>query len=127
PKLREAIAEALVREGMRYDPENEIVVTCGSIEAISATLLALLQPGDEVLVPSPSYPSYVEAIRMAGGSPRFVPLVEEENFALDPTPSSAPSRDGPWRCSSATPTILRAPSIRARSSSGWSRWPSATT
>jgi aspartate/methionine/tyrosine aminotransferase len=83
PKLREAIAEALVREGMRYDPENEIVVTCGSIEAISATLLALLQPGDEVLVPSPSYPSYVEAIRMAGGSPRFVPLVEEENFALD--------------------------------------------
>jgi aminotransferase len=83
PKLREAIAEALVREGMRYDPENEIVVTCGSIEAISATLLAILQPGDEVLVPSPSYPSYVEAIRMAGGSARFVPLVEEENFALD--------------------------------------------
>jgi aminotransferase len=83
PKLREAIAEALVRDGMRYDPENEIVVTCGSIEAISATLLAALEPGDEVLVPSPSYPSYVEAIRMAGGSPRFVPLVEEENFALD--------------------------------------------
>ncbi len=83
PKLREAIAEALLREGMRYDPENEIVVTCGSIEAISAALLAALEPGDEVLVPSPSYPSYVEAIRMAGGSPRFVPLVEEQNFALD--------------------------------------------
>ncbi len=83
PKLREAIAEALVRDGMRYDPENEIVVTCGSIEAISATLLAALEPGDEVLVPSPSYPSYVEAIRMAGGSPRFLPLVEEQNFALD--------------------------------------------
>ncbi|MET0151985.1 MAG: aminotransferase class I/II-fold pyridoxal phosphate-dependent enzyme [Candidatus Binatia bacterium] len=83
PKLREAIAEALLRDGMRYDPENEIVVTCGSIEAISATLLAALEPGDEVLVPSPSYPSYVEAIRMAGGSPRFVPLVEEQNFALD--------------------------------------------
>jgi aminotransferase len=84
PKLREAIAQALLAEGMRYDPENEIIVTCGSIEAISATLLAALEPGDEVIVPSPSYPSYVEAIRMAGGVPCFLPLVEEENFALDP-------------------------------------------
>jgi aminotransferase len=84
PKLREAIAEALLREGMRYDPENEIVVSCGSIEAISATLLAAVEPGDEVIVPSPSYPSYVEAIRMAGGVPRFAPLLEEQNFALDP-------------------------------------------
>ncbi|MBI2963867.1 MAG: aminotransferase class I/II-fold pyridoxal phosphate-dependent enzyme [Deltaproteobacteria bacterium] len=84
PKLREAIAEALLREGMRYDPETEIIVTCGSIEAISATLLAAIEPGDEVIVPSPSYPSYVEAIRMAGGVPRFVPLREEQNYARDP-------------------------------------------
>lgn len=83
PKLREAIAEALLREGMRYDPETEIIVSCGSIEAISATLLAAIEPGAEVIVPSPSYPSYVEAIRMAGGVPRFVPLIEEQNFALD--------------------------------------------
>lgn len=84
PKLREAIAEALLRDGMRYDPENEIIVSCGSIEAISATLLAAVEPGAEVIVPSPSYPSYVEAIRMAGGTPRFLPLIEERNFALDP-------------------------------------------
>ena len=83
PKLREAIAEALVAGGMRYDPENEIIVSCGSIEAISATLLAAIEPGDEVILPSPSYPSYVEVIRMAGGVPRFLPLVEEQNFALD--------------------------------------------
>jgi len=83
PNLREAIAEALARAGMRYDPDNEIIVTCGSIEAISATLLAAVEPGGEVLLPSPSYPSYVEAIRIAGGVPRFVPLVEEDNFALD--------------------------------------------
>jgi aminotransferase len=83
PKLREAIAEALILGGMRYDPENEIIVSCGSIEAISATLLAALEPGAEVIVPSPSYPSYVEAIRMAGGAPRFVSLLEEKNFALD--------------------------------------------
>jgi aspartate/methionine/tyrosine aminotransferase len=85
PKLREAIAEAIAQAGMRYDPDNEIIVTCGSIEAISATLLAALEPGCEVLLPSPSYPSYVEAIRIAGGVPRFVPLVEENNFALDLT------------------------------------------
>ena len=84
PKLREAIAEALRADGMRYDPETEIIVSCGSIEAISATLLAAVEPGDEVIVPTPSYPSYLEAVRMAGGVPRFVPLVEEENFALDP-------------------------------------------
>ncbi len=83
PKLREAIAESLREDGMRYDPENEIIVTCGSIEAISATLIASTEPESEVIVPSPSYASYVEAIRMAGGVPRFVPLVEEQNFALD--------------------------------------------
>ena len=84
PKLRELISEALVRDGMRYDPDGEIVVTCGAIEAISATLLAVLEPGDEVILPSPSYASYVEAIRIARGVPKFVPLLEEENFALDP-------------------------------------------
>lgn len=83
PKLREAIAERLLESRMRYDPQNEIIVSCGSIEAISATLLAALEPGAEVIVPSPSYPSYVEAIRMAGGTPKFVPLAEEDNFALD--------------------------------------------
>lgn len=85
PKLREAIAEALDDDGMPYDPDTEIIVTCGSIEAITATLLAAVEPGCEVLLPSPSYPSYVEAIRIAGGVPRFVPLVEEQNFALDLT------------------------------------------
>ncbi len=84
PKLREAIAETLLGEGMRYDPESEIIVTCGAIEAIAATLLAALEPGDEVILPSPTYASYPEVIRMAGGVPRYVPLLEEENFALDP-------------------------------------------
>lgn len=83
PKLREMIAEALLREGMRYDPESEVIVSCGAIEAISATLLAALDPGDEVILPSPSYPSYREAILIAGGVPVYVPLVEEDNFALD--------------------------------------------
>lgn len=83
-ELREAIAEALAEDGMTYDPETEIIVSCGAIEGISATLLAALEPGQEVILPSPCYASYAEVIRMAGGVPRFVPLVEEDNFDLDP-------------------------------------------
>jgi len=82
-ELRELVAEHLGREGMRYDPDGEILITAGSIEGIAATLLALTNPGDEVILPSPSYASYQEVIRMAGCEPRFVPLDEERNFDLD--------------------------------------------
>src|SRR4029450_4274444 len=54
------------------------------IEAIAASLLALVEPGDEVLVVSPTYASYIPAIRLAGAIPRFVPLAEDANFDLDP-------------------------------------------
>jgi len=84
PRLRESIAETLGNEGMAYDPDGEIVVTAGSIEAIAASLLALVEPGDEVLVVSPTYASYIPAIRLAGAVPRFVPLAEDANFDLDP-------------------------------------------
>src|SRR6185369_335961 len=84
PQLREAIADALLADGMRYDPDGEILVTVGSIEAIAATLLATVDEGDEVLVVSPTYASYLPAIRLAGGVPRFVPLNEDANFDLDP-------------------------------------------
>jgi aminotransferase len=84
PVLREAIAEALTRDGMSYDPDREILVTVGSIEAIAATLLAHIDEGDEVLVVSPTYASYLPAIRLAGGVPRWVPLDEDAHFDLDP-------------------------------------------
>ncbi|HVN87352.1 MAG TPA: aminotransferase class I/II-fold pyridoxal phosphate-dependent enzyme [Candidatus Binatia bacterium] len=84
PQLRELIAESLWREDMRYDPDGEIIVTCGAIEAVTATLLATINPGDEVLVMSPTYTSYLPAIRLAGGVPRFVALDEDANFDLNP-------------------------------------------
>ncbi len=84
PALREAIAEALASDGMLYDPDREILVTVGSIEAIAATLLAHIDEGDEVLVVSPTYASYLPAIRLAGGVPRWVPLNEDAHFDLDP-------------------------------------------
>lgn len=83
PQLRELIAESLLRDGMHYDPDNEIIVTCGSIEGIASTLLTLTQPGDEVILPTPSYASYQEVVRMAGCIPRFAALHEEDNFAFD--------------------------------------------
>lgn len=83
PELRELIAESLLREGMHYDADSEIIVTCGSIEGIASTLLTLTQPGDEVILPSPSYASYQEVVRMAGCTPRFAALREEQNFAFD--------------------------------------------
>lgn len=84
PQLREMIAESLRADGMTYDPDGEILVTCGAIEAISATLLSHVEPGDEVIVASPTYASYLPAIRIAGAEPRFVPLNEDANFDLDP-------------------------------------------
>ena len=83
PQLREYIAESLLREAMHYDPDQEIIVSSGSIEALAATLLALTQPGDEIILPSPSYASYQEVVRIAGCTPRFAPLREEQNFAFN--------------------------------------------
>ena len=84
PELRELIAETLRRDGLHYDPDGEVLVTCGAIEAVTATLLASVGPGDEVLLASPTYASYLPAVRLTGAAPRFVPLDEDANFDLDP-------------------------------------------
>ncbi|MCP4693193.1 MAG: aminotransferase class I/II-fold pyridoxal phosphate-dependent enzyme [Desulfobacterales bacterium] len=79
-ELREEIALSLQSENISYDPESEILVTAGSIEGITATILALTEPGDEVMLPSPSYASYLSAIYLAKCTPRYVELDEENNF-----------------------------------------------
>jgi aminotransferase len=82
-ELREVITQKLEEENKFYDFEEEVVVTAGSIEAITATMLAILSPGDEVLVPDPTYTSYQPAIKVAGGVPVFVPLDEKRHWAFD--------------------------------------------
>lgn len=82
-ELREVITQKLEKENKFYDFEEEVIVTAGSIEAITATMLAILSPGDEVLVPDPTYTSYQPAIRVAGGRPVFVPLDEKNHWAFD--------------------------------------------
>lgn len=83
PELREMIEVELSRSGMFYDWEKEILVTAGSIEAITASILALADPGDEIIIPEPTYTSYREAIVLAGCKPVFVPLDEDRGWAFD--------------------------------------------
>ncbi|AXI80427.1 pyridoxal phosphate-dependent aminotransferase [Peterkaempfera bronchialis] len=67
PELRTAIAEHQQRfHGLAYDPDTEVLVTAGATEAIAAALLALLEPGDEVIALEPFYDSYAACIAMAG-------------------------------------------------------------
>ena len=82
-ELREAVEVDLAKRGIYYDFENEILITAGAIEAISATLLAVLGEGEEVLIPDPTYTSYQEAIKNAKGIPVFIPLDEENNWSFD--------------------------------------------
>ncbi|MBB3675048.1 pyridoxal phosphate-dependent aminotransferase [Modestobacter versicolor] len=75
PDLRAAIAEHHRRfTGLGYDPADEVLVTAGATEALTAALIALLEPGDEVVLFEPMYDSYAAAVAMAGGVLRPVPL-----------------------------------------------------
>jgi len=84
PELRETIEEKLAEEKMYYDFEKEIIATCGSIEGITASLIAIINnKKNQVILFSPSYASYTEAVKVAGGEPIFVNLIEESGWRID--------------------------------------------
>ena len=84
PELRRAVADHQCSwYGMQIDPDREVVVTTGATEAVAAALLALVDPGDEVIVLEPYYDSYPAGIALAGGVRRAVPL-RAADFRLDP-------------------------------------------
>ena len=84
PALRLAIAEKYRRwYDMDIDPDREITVTCGATEAMAAVFLALINPGDEVIVFEPFYENYGPDAILAGAKPVFVPL-EGPEWTLDP-------------------------------------------
>jgi len=75
PELRQAVAHANQRfYGLDIDPATEVVVTSGATEAITASLMALLNPGDEVVLIEPLYDTYLPVVRMLGAIPRLVRL-----------------------------------------------------
>ena len=83
--LRAAVAEHQQRFwGLTFDPDTEVLITAGATEAVAATLLALLEVGDEVIVFEPYYDSYAACIAMAGAQRRCVTLRPPDySFALD--------------------------------------------
>src|SRR5207245_1948341 len=83
PELREAIAEDVGRtRGVEVSPE-QVVVTPGGKPIMFFTILALIDPGDEVIYPDPGFPIYESMIRYIGGTPVPVRLLEERDFVLD--------------------------------------------
>ena len=83
PELREVIAELVSRTRGISVSEQNVVVTPGGKPILFFPLLALLEPGDEVLYPNPSFPIYESVIRYCGATPLPLPLVEERGFSLD--------------------------------------------
>ena len=70
------------RQGLTYDYNSEVMVTVGGSEAIDIALRAMLNPGEEVLIPQPSYVSYVPCTVLAGGKPVIIELEEKDDFRL---------------------------------------------
>lgn len=82
-ELREEINSYLTRRcNVSYDPKSEIIITVGGSEAIDIGLRAMLDPGDEVLIPQPSYVSYEPCTILAGGKPVIIELKNENEFRL---------------------------------------------
>jgi len=83
PELREKIAKKLKeKNGIDRNPEDEILITVGVSEALDLAIRAILDPGDEVIVPDPSYVSYKPNIWFAYGNPVAVPTTEENEFRI---------------------------------------------
>ncbi len=83
--LRRAIADYLDRRfALTYDPAGEILVTVGGSEAIDLTMRALIEPGDEVIVPTPSFVCYGPLVELCHGKPVYLECRAEDNFKLTP-------------------------------------------
>ena len=82
-ELRTELAKHLdSRFGLTYNPDNEILITVGVSEALDLAMRAILNPGDEVIMPDPCYVAYPASVSLAGGVPVQVPTTEENNFEI---------------------------------------------
>ncbi|MBR6806756.1 MAG: aminotransferase class I/II-fold pyridoxal phosphate-dependent enzyme [Clostridia bacterium] len=83
PQLREAISDYLNRRfSLTYDPKTEVIVTVGGSEAIDLAMRALIEPGDEVIIPLPAFVCYAPICELCGGKPVFINTKEENRFKL---------------------------------------------
>jgi aminotransferase len=83
PELREAVSRHLAsRYSVKYDPAKELLITVGVSEALDLAMRAVLDPGDEVIMPDPCYVSYSPCVAMAGGKPVMVPTFLAQGFEM---------------------------------------------
>ncbi|MCK5773341.1 MAG: aminotransferase class I/II-fold pyridoxal phosphate-dependent enzyme, partial [Thermoplasmata archaeon] len=73
PELRRSISEKLHRINHIDSTEDEIIVTVGAIEGLAASVMAVIDPGDEVIFPIPTYSTHIRQVQLASGNPVFVP------------------------------------------------------
>lgn len=84
-KLRETIAEYTAKKyGVQYEPNNEILVTVGGSEAIDMSIRAIVNAGEEVIIPQPSYVCYEPIVKMVGGIPVIIETKAENQFKITP-------------------------------------------
>jgi aminotransferase len=83
PALVEEIVKKLKRDNNIEAKTSEVIITVGAIEGLAATVTALIDPGDEVIFPSPTYSTHINQVILASGKPVFVPTIEEKGFILD--------------------------------------------
>lgn len=84
PELTRAVAAKLKRDNNIDCAANQVVVSCGGKHSLALALQTLLNPGDEVVIPSPFWLSYPEMVRVAGGTPRFIATTWRDNFKITP-------------------------------------------
>jgi aminotransferase len=82
-ELREEIVKKLKRDNNIGANVSQLMVTVGAVEGLSAAVMASIDPGDEVILPSPTYSTHIRQVVIASGKPVFVPTIEEEGFMLD--------------------------------------------
>jgi aminotransferase len=82
-ELREEISKKLERDNHIIADISELIITVGAIEGLAASVMAVIDPGDEVILPTPTYSTHIRQVLLASGRPVMVPLIEEKGFAWD--------------------------------------------
>jgi len=81
--LRKEVIKKLKRDNNIDADVSQLLVTIGAVEGLSAAIMALIDPGDEIILPSPTYSTHISQVILASGKPVLVPTIEEEGFILD--------------------------------------------
>jgi len=82
-ELRQEIVKKLKRDNNINADISQLLITVGAIEGLAAAVMAIIDPGDEVILPTPTYSTHIRQVQIASGRPVLVPLIEENDFALD--------------------------------------------